>query len=191
LGPFICFLLYAQNRTHDSNADSTHIIGSVYLESERRTVPPSELATYRDQLMGWRRNFLFYAKLLVSLVFFAAGVCKVFPFVHGKAYEYIDDTFRNSFAPVWQKLLFDFIGHRVTPIVFKYFIGNLELAVSVLLWGAGGLPIFACLLGFLILFGAIVTHIMLGESIILPLCLEFLCILIFSLSLKSRRRKKN
>lgn len=141
--------------------------------------------------MVWQSNFLFVAKLIVSSVFFAAGACKVFPFIHGKAYEFIDDTFRNSFVPLWQRLVFDLIGHRVTPIVFKYFIGNLELAVSVLLWGTAGLPIFACLLGFLILFGAIATHLMLKESIILPLCLEILCVLIFSFSLKTRRRKIN
>jgi hypothetical protein len=154
------------------------------LESQRE-----EVVWSLDLEMGWRRKLLFFAKLLVSLVFFAAGASKVFPFIHGQAYEFVDDTFRNSFAPVWQKLLFDLIGHRLTPIVFKYFIGNLELAVSVLLWGAGGLPIFACVLGFLILLGAITTHLMLKESIILPLCLEILCILIFSFSLKTRRRK--
>jgi hypothetical protein len=140
-------------------------------------------------------HFLFYSKALVSVIFFAAGACKVFPFLHAEAYEYLDNTFRDSFVPLWQRLVFDLIGHKVSSIVFKYLIGNSELAVSVLLWGAGGLPVFASILGICLMLGAILTHLMLRENFIFPLFLEVTCVVIFSLSLKdlkvSQRKQSN
>lgn len=140
--------------------------------------------------MVWKTKLLFYSKVIASLVFLAAGACKVFPFIHAEAYEYLDDSFTKSFVPIWQRLVFDLIGHKVAPIVFKYMIGNLELAVSVLLWGAGGLPLFASFVGSIIMIGAIVTHLMLKETIALPLCLVILCTVIFLLTLGSLVKPK-
>jgi hypothetical protein len=134
-----------------------------------------------------RNNFLFYSKALVSLIFLVAGACKVFPFLHAEAFDYFDNTFQNSFVPLWQRLLFDLIGHKVSPVVFKYLIGNSELAVSVLLWGAGGLPVFASLFGGCLMLGAICTLLLLGENFMLPLLLEIACVVIFFLSQKNLR----
>lgn len=135
-------------------------------------------------------RLLFVSKLIISTVFLAAGACKVFPFLHAEAYQYLDDSFTKSFVPVWQRLVFDLIGHKVAPIVFKYLIGNIELAVSVLIWGAKGFPLFASLMGAVIMMGAIITHVMLNETIVIPLCLEILCLLIFFLSFPQMKKQK-
>ena len=129
-------------------------------------------------------------KVIVSGIFLVAGMSKVNPYLNSESYAFMDSSFQTKFTPVWQKLIFDLIGHKVHPVVFKYMIGNTELGVSVLLWGTNSLSLFACLLGIFIMISAIITHLYLNEDYIFPLVVGILFILIFFLSLETKPKVK-
>lgn len=129
-------------------------------------------------------------KLIISCVFLIAGMCKVNPYFHLESYNYMDNSFQTTFTPLWQRLVFDIIGHKIHPIVFKYMIGNTELAISILLWGAGNLPLFASFIGFLVMSAAVITHILLKEDYLFPLILGIICIIIFILSFNLNKKER-
>lgn len=115
---------------------------------------------------------------------------KVNPYLHPETYIHMENSFRNIFVPALQSAFFDIIGHKVSPVAFKYLIGNIELAVAILVWGSGGLAIFASIVGFFLMIGACTTHILLKEDFTFPLVVGAVCVAIFTLSLKGNMPTK-
>ena len=62
--------------------------------------------------------------VFLSLTFLLTGLCKIIPHVHAETYHFLDAVFRNEIVPEWQARVFDQLGVKMHPLVFKFLIGE-------------------------------------------------------------------
>jgi uncharacterized membrane protein YphA (DoxX/SURF4 family) len=130
-------------------------------------------------------------KVAVTFMFFLAGINKVHPSFHPDTYIQLDQAFRNGFAPLWQKLLFDTFDYDMSPTFFKSAIGFTELIICVMLWIGNTTSLFGSLVGLAIMIAAVFTHLQLQEPYSVPAVLAVIFILILLLSPTKKVAKKN
>jgi uncharacterized membrane protein YphA (DoxX/SURF4 family) len=129
-------------------------------------------------------------KAVATFMFFFTGINKLHPSVSPDTFLLLDQGFRNSFMPLWQRLVFDHLEYQMSPVLFKSLIGISELLVCVMLWIGNGPSFFASLMGIFIMIGATVTHVLLDEPYHIPVGLAILFVLIIALSPGSKRKSK-
>jgi uncharacterized membrane protein YphA (DoxX/SURF4 family) len=130
-------------------------------------------------------------KVAVTFMFFIAGINKVHPSFHPDTYIQLDQAFRNGFAPLWQKLVFDALDYDMSPTFFKSIIGFTELIICIMLWIGNTTSFLGSLIGFVIMVAAVVTHLQLQEPYYVPAILALLFVFILLLSPTKKVSKKD
>jgi uncharacterized membrane protein YphA (DoxX/SURF4 family) len=103
-------------------------------------------------------------KVAATFMFFFAGINKIHPSVSPDTFLLLDQGFRNSFMPLWQRLVFDHFEYQMSPLLFKSMIGTTEVLICVLLWLGNRSAALGSVLGIIIMIGAATTHVLLGEK---------------------------
>jgi uncharacterized membrane protein YphA (DoxX/SURF4 family) len=129
-------------------------------------------------------------KVAATFMFFFAGINKIHPSVSPDTFLLLDQGFRNSFMPLWQRLVFDHFEYQMSPLLFKSMIGTTEVLICVLLWLGNRSAALGSVLGIFIMIGATVTHVLLEEPYFPTVGIAILFLLILALSPRSTNPTK-
>mmetsp|Transcript_11486 Transcript_11486/g.18750 ORF Transcript_11486/g.18750 Transcript_11486/m.18750 type:complete len:160 (-) Transcript_11486:103-582(-) len=126
--------------------------------------------------------------IFLSMTFLLTGLCKIIPHVHADTYHFLDAAFRNEIVPAWQLRVFNGLGVKVHPLVFKFLVGNLEAFCAIVLWAGGTIRRIASFLLTIIMANACLTHYWLDQDFGFPLTLMICSALVCVLSFSSERK---
>jgi len=128
----------------------------------------------------------YFGTLLLFIVFFLCGFSKLTDSVIPGLHIYWRSLFDEHVVNVWQKLINDTYENFTSkqfPIVlnsdfFRKSIGSIELIGSILLIFGGKIRRDSSIMLFLIMLGAMCTHVCMDESVLFPGILAMMCSLV-------------
>ena len=62
--------------------------------------------------------------LFLSGTFLLTGLCKMVPHLHPDTYHFLNVLFQSEITPIWQEKVFDQLGVKMHPVVFKFIVGK-------------------------------------------------------------------
>jgi hypothetical protein len=83
------------------------------------------------------RLFLNLLVLMITFIFLISGICKITPSLNPETYIMLEEKFRSSIAPAWEKIINEsgYVDYfKINSHKFKTALGFTEVILVLIMW---------------------------------------------------------